>query len=674
MDFFQRQDQARRSSLLLVVFFALAVLGTVVAVNAIVYGVINLFGPSDIERIERYSHLRDVGRSYPEPLIVPGGDPRDNPGIYLFATLGTLLLISGGSAYKAMALSAGGPAVAEMVGGTLITPESSDPQHRKILNIVEEMAIASGVPVPQVYLLEGERGINAFAAGKRFEDAVIGVTEGAVEKLSRDELQGVVAHEFSHILNGDMRLNIRLMAWIHGILLLALIGYTLLRSSGRARVASSRDSGKGVVVVLVLAIGLLVVGYIGMFFARLIQAAVSRQREYLADASAVQFTRNPHGIAGALRKIGGSVLGSNVGNANALEVQHMFFGSAVSLSLTSLLATHPPLDKRIRAIDPTWDGSFVRPPEAPAYEQRAAARGDNLQTWLPGGEAAVGGLSGFSVANAGRAGRGRRVRMDAAGVASSAAQTRPAHVTYAGTLLTSLPEELKEASRNSFSARAMVCALLLADEQGVRDPQFRTLEGGDEPLLRETLRLEPVVRTLGTESRLPLIDLVIPTLRQLSPKQRQDYREVLRKMILADQRITTFEYVVYRVLGKTLQLTRPAPPAYHAIQPLADDATRVIASVSRHSADRREEAVAVGLQRLGVSPNAVILANPGDLKQFDLSLDRLAAAAPGVKRRFIDALAHAIAVDGQMSIEEAEMLRAIATVLEVPLPPFVDVF
>ena len=259
------------------------------------------------------------------------------------------------------------------MGGRLLHPQTTDLNERKILNVVEEMAIAAGTPVPPVYLLENEEGINAFAAGHAPNDAIIGVTRGCVQTLSRDELQGVIGHEFSHILNGDMRLNLRLMGVLFGILLIGLTGYILLRSTSgygyRVRV-NSRDDDRGRRNILpLIGLALYVIGYVGVFFANLIKAAVSRQREFLADASAVQFTRNPEGIAGALKKIG-RLAGSAMHEPRAAEASHMFFGNIGGVGqLFGLLATHPPLVERIRRLDPSFDGDFSKVRlDAPAAE------------------------------------------------------------------------------------------------------------------------------------------------------------------------------------------------------------------------------------------------------------------------------------------------------------------
>src|SRR5271166_182487 len=319
-DFFQQQASARRRTFRLVVYFVLAILVLV----ALVYGLLLVLG------------------------LYGAGEPVSwwQPELLLFVAAGVGIVVGGASAFKVAQLASGGQAVALMMGGAEVPGTTTDARQRRLLNVVEEMAIAAGVPVPPVYVLD-EQGINAFAAGYAPGDAVVAVSQGCLEYLTRDELQGVVAHEFSHVLNGDMRLNIRLIGLIFGIMVLSIIGQILMLTGGRRSSSSQRNDSRG--GQMMLGVGLFALGLVGAFFGRLIMAAVSRQREFLADASAVQFTRNPGGIGGALKKIGGLKQGSRIDNPRAAEAGHMFFASAFAgRGFFGLLATHPPLAARIR--------------------------------------------------------------------------------------------------------------------------------------------------------------------------------------------------------------------------------------------------------------------------------------------------------------------------------------
>ncbi|TVR49369.1 MAG: hypothetical protein EA402_00090, partial [Planctomycetota bacterium] len=254
MDFFSEQDLARKRSGRLVLLFLLAIVAIVIilyVVAMVVYSIVE----HDFAYMQWW-----------------------HPGIFALTAGLTVVVITLGSVGRIASLNAGGSAVAEMVGGRLISPDSSDAAERRVLNVVEEMALASGTPVPPVYMLD-EDGINAFAAGYRNENAVIGVTRGAVERLSRDELQGVIAHEFSHILHGDMRLNIRLMGLLYGILMISVIGSIMMRAlyfaGGRRRSSNSKNDGTAIILAIAAAgVAMYIIGYIGVFFGNLIKAAV----------------------------------------------------------------------------------------------------------------------------------------------------------------------------------------------------------------------------------------------------------------------------------------------------------------------------------------------------------------------------------------------------------------
>ncbi len=265
-------------------------------------------------------------------------------GISLF----TLLVMVCGCLFKIWKLRRGGKGLAAMLGARPIDPDTRHSDEKKLINVVEEMSIASGIPAPQLYVLDKEEAINAFVAGFRPSETVLVVTHGTLKKLDRDELQGVIAHEFSHIFNADMRLNLRLIAVLAGILALGKIGEFMLRGSSRR--SSSNRKGNSLVLV---ALALVVVGYLGLFFGRLIKAAISRQRELLADASAVQFTRNPAGLAGALIKIRNGN-GSHLDSVHAEDMSHMCFGETLGFRFRNLLATHPPLDERLGALGSDW--------------------------------------------------------------------------------------------------------------------------------------------------------------------------------------------------------------------------------------------------------------------------------------------------------------------------------
>lgn len=590
-----------------------------------------------------------------------------DPEVFAWVASVTLLLVAVGSLYKMAQLRQGGVAVATLLGGRPVIRNTRDLAERKLLNVVEEIAIASGTPVPPVYVLDGEGGINAFAAGFTVSDAVIGVTRGCVEKLSRDELQGVIAHEFSHILNGDMRLNIRLMGVLNGILVLALVGYIALRVFPYL-LRSSRGGGKGKggvagigLAIALFGILLMIIGYVGVFFGKLIKSAVSRQREYLADASAVQFTRQPSGLAGALKKIGGLTAGSRLRSAHAEEASHLFFSNGLRSAFFGLMATHPPLLERIKRIDPSFDGD---------YTEYAASAPDTS----PAAPASPAALSGFA-----RAGRATRFAVEPEEMVARVGMPRPEHLQYASQLIAALPKKLTGATEDPFGARAVVYCLLLNAAPEPRRIQLRRLEQhADDAVYEETLRLIPAAERIGPHSRLPLLDIAVPALRDLSRKHYEAFVENVRKLIAADQRVDLFEYMVSRIITRHLAPSfgraKPPPVRYYAINPLVDTCGELLSCLAYRGArdpSEAQSAFARGAARLGTKRRPVI--SPADsrgLKTLDKALGKLALASPAVKKRVLEACTACVSADGKITVEEAELLRAVADWLDCPVPPF----
>jgi Zn-dependent protease with chaperone function len=651
MDFFERQDQARRSTKWLILYFAAGV--------AMLIGSLYLAAALIFTGINSRHH-----RSYYDDQAVQSHSLWD-PQLFLGVSVATLAIIGLGSAFKTLELAQGGSAVASMLGGRPVSPATTDPDERKLLNVVEEMAIASGVPVPQVYVLPEEHGINAFAAGHSTSDAVVTVTEGSLRLLSRDELQGVIGHEFSHILNGDMRLNLRLMGIIFGIVCLAVIGRILLYT----RTSSSDRRDRNPLPLLGLA--LVIIGWAGVFFGRLIQAAVSRQRESLADASAVQFTRNPAGLAGALKKIGGLSYGSRIAAPHAEEASHMFFSNGMGESLFSLMETHPPLVDRIRALDPTFDGTFPEVEEAGealASPPRLAQRpppffGPGSRTQAP-----VAGLAGSPV-------------FAARSILANTGAPTPAHLTYAADLRGSIPTRLQVAARDPLGACTLVYALLLSDEEAARSKQLQELNGATSAsVAQETLRVYPEVQAIATRAKLPLVDLALPGLRHMSPGQFEQFRAAVQALIESDEEVDLFEYVLQKIVLRHLaphfvQARKPVVQFY-ALRPLAPDCAvllSALAYIGQSEPDKVAFAFQQGAQSLSYAAQAELPLMPEaecDLSQVDAALNRLAQAVPQIKKNVLNACAQTVAADGLIQELEAELLRAIADALDCPLPPF----
>ncbi len=655
MDFFDREERARRNTRLLVVYF---VAGVTMLIAVIYLAVLLLFNGAT-----RVHERHDYG--YGEEPKISLWDPKIFSGVAIC----TLAVIGLGSAFKTMELSRGGSAVASMLGGRPVSPNTTDPNERKLLNVVEEMAIASGVPAPQVYILPDERAINAFAAGHTTSDAVVAVTEGSVKLLTRDELQGVIGHEFSHILNGDMRLNLRLIGIVFGIVCLAVVGRILLQT----RVRSGRDRNPLPLLGLVL----LAVGWIGVLFGRLIQAAVSRQREFLADASSVQFTRNPAGLSGALQKIGAYSFGSRLEAAQAEQVSHMFFGNGISEPLFGLMATHPPVANRIRAIDSAWDGKFppLREEQFEVVQQAAIADLEHARATPP----LLNTILGTTILSAGgitKPGVKPEFALPNLGTPTTA------HLQYAADLRDSIPAAIQTAVRDPLGASSLIYALLLSADETVRRKQLDELAAATAAAIcQETLRILPEVQAVATKAKLPLVNLALPGLRHLSPTQYQQFRTAIEKLIESDSEVDLFEYVLQKIVLRHLDPqfndARKSVIQYYALKPLIPDCAvllSALAYVGQEEPGKIDLAFQRGAQSLSHAaqvPLNLLPAGQCDLQQVDAALNRLVQAAPQIKKNVLNACAQAVAADGVILETEAELLRAIADTLDCPLPPFI---
>jgi len=580
--------------------------------------------------------------------------------------VGMGILIGGGTLFRTAQLRKGGAAVAELLGGRRVDPMTQDHGERVLLNVVEEMSIASGLPVPAVFVMDREGGINAFAAGHTSQDAAVAVTRGMLENLSRDELQGVVAHEFSHILNGDMRLNVRLMGLLFGILLLTVVGRGILRGTmggGRMRSSGSRKGGGGQIALLGLA--LVILGYLGVLVGRLIQAAVSRQREFLADAAAVEFTRNPSGLAGALRRIGAAADGSRLQSHHAQEASHLFFASGLKSGLSGLTATHPPLPERIQRIDPRWDGSFEVPPARVPGRGREERTVGTVSGGRPSGGALLGPealLPGVFLASAGSPG--------------------PEHLAHARQLLTDVPEGIREEIRTAEGALAVVLALLLGDDPEVRERQWARIGDALGPQAAGRVAgLHPRLAGVGPESRLPLLELSLPALRGLPRERGNALGSTIGALIRADGEILPFEFAVFHLVRRNLPMGKgdALPSSRLGATPLSrlrGEAEILLSAVARSGSGGDAEMEAAFRTGAALLPGEVgswrlLPAEGVSLDRVDEALSRLEGGAPAVRKQVLEAAAAVVLADARVELHEAEMLRALAEALEVPIPPLV---
>jgi Zn-dependent protease with chaperone function len=646
MNFFDHQRAAKGTTLKLVFLFAAAVVALVAGVDA----------------------AAALAMGY------KGADASSILAVVIVVTVITLLIIAGGMLFKTIALRQGGAAVAASVGAVPVDPTTTDPQLRRFVNIVEEMSLASGVPTPRLFVMPREPGINAFAAGFTAADAAIAVTGGALAQLNRDELQGVIGHEFSHILNGDMRLNIRLIALLAGILLIGMIGLRILQFGGRG------SDSKGAAPIVVVAFAMMVLGFIGVFFANLIKAAVSRQREWLADASAVQFTRQTDGLEGALKKIGGIPTGSRLRDSRgAAEVSHMLFGEGVKKSFTSLFATHPQLTDRIKALNPNFD-----PREIADLRQRYAQQApDGLAEDFAAGFAPAGSALGRQ-APAPRpavAAPGRHA-MSPERVVARVGTFTPADLKYGAALHARLPDDVRQLATQPTTAPIAVIALLLAPPgDPLQARQLATVAQRLGPAqAREAAALADRMARLPQDLRLPFVALALPQMGAHSRANQDALVAVLNELAVADATVTKFEYCVTRLVWSYLldaadpsRRSRIGSGSLRDVRPVVTTLLATLAVASGGDPDTSAAAFHGALQRL--YGDAGTPDNPRRVswqQTLDSGWAALDALEPKAKQALVEAMVESVVHDGTVTAAEAEMLRAACGLMHVTLPALLD--
>ncbi|MEM1088814.1 MAG: M48 family metallopeptidase [Pseudomonadota bacterium] len=638
MNFFDQQDKARKKTRGLIGIFLLAVVCIVLAVDLVV-----LVVAASVTSAER-----DMAMPTWEWL-------KQNPMLLVWSSLFVLVSIGGATLFKMALLRGGGGVVARSMGGTLVSPDATGPKRRQLCNVVEEIALASGVPVPEVYVLEGESGINAFAAGYAPGDAAVAVSRGCLETLTRSELQGVIAHEFSHIFNGDMRMNIRLMGILFGILVIGLAGRQILRVTYHG---GSKKDGAPLVFV---GGSLMIIGFVGLFFGRLIQAAVSRQREYLADASAVQFTRDPSGISGALKKIMAVSQHGRIEAVDPEEVGHMLFADGVG---RRVFATHPPLEERIKAIDSRFDPKEIRDLAA-----RIALEPPPMDAG-PAPASAAGAAMGFAAAGS------AAIAADSEELLSEVGNPSWDHVAYAELLIDAIPEDLLDKARSVQHAVDVVLALLLDRDAAMRQHQLSIIESGMGPNHRQ--RVEDnlsATDALPALHRLPLVELAFPAVKRRPRQAIRTYLEVIGQLIRADGDISVFEYALSKVISQYLEESiRPdtVDNGHASLKQCKKEASAllaVLASVGHDDENACRQAFASGMNHLFPMDPASYRAPANWVATLDDALAKVDELRPMFKQALIEASISTLAHDGQVTLEEVELLRAICAALHCPMPP-----
>jgi Zn-dependent protease with chaperone function len=707
MNFFEQQDLAHRNTKRLVFLLCLAVI-SLIAITTLLFSAAFYYMALNTQTIMSNTGLwQGISQTMSWKM---------------FAGISAVVcaVIMAGSLYKLIQLSSGGRVVAEALGGRPLNVVNANADEKKILNVVEEMAIASGTPVPPVYLIEDE-AINAFAAGHTPQDAVIGVTRGCIRLLTRDELQGVIAHEFSHIFHGDMRLNLRLVALLNGILLLGLIGEFLLRSAGHRRTFGGSNFGsnnfstsknKSPAAIMGLGLGLVVIGYTGTFFGKLIKAAVSRQREFLADASAVKFTRNPDGIGGALKKLGGYVGGSQMDVAHASEFSHLFFGEGTGASsLFNALATHPPLEERIKRIDPHWDGQFKQIDIYQESENSHVAANASLESTyieegrLSEGTQAAGKLDDaqvfalsdapapsdaqqefgvqqeFSAQQTLNPQREFDAPQNATEFAVCVDQAFQAighpnqnHLAYAQQTLNSISSQLHDAAHNPWEAQALMLGLLLNKETETQAVQWQLLQQVFSAAQMHSLKPWALQASLlAPRLRLALLDISLPALKHLSAPQYQLFKAAMKGVIRANDHTDLIEWSFFRIITHNLE-PQKIPNRFVDLTHLKNEACTLLSIVAYAGATSVENAQAAfnsGKTILGFDDATLMNESDYSLIDLDLAITRLNCLKPLQKPKLLKAMSQCVLADQNITVLEAELFRAIADTLDCPVPPLI---
>jgi len=670
MDFFERQEQARASSRKFVLLFLIAlpcIITAVYVMSVLVYFVgwafiafwASVFAESQIGGAGGVDYFISLWQ----------------PALLLAVASITILVIVTGSFLKVRQLAPGGRVVATLLGGKPLDPGTKDLNELRLLHVVEEMAVASGTPMPEIYILRREFGLNAFVAGHCLSDMAVTVTEGGVRYLTRDELQGVVAHEYSHILNGDMRLSTRLMGWVHGLFCITLLSYWVMSKTYRERdrdLGDLPESRGGVAIftdLFVLAIGFVVafIGWNGAFFGRIIKGAVSRQREFLADAAAVEFTRYPEGLANALKRAKTWPEGTVIHSEHAEEASHIYFCNGLDEERIWLTASHPPLGERINRVEVMMGRSFVPEPARIAEIERSGPvslpripigkrEAEHPKPTLP------------------------KVLIVPQQIVPNVGTVTGDHLNYAAKLIEELPELIRQAVRQPAGATALIYCLLLGADQNVRGEQLRYLREQMDKETREQLEiLLPVAGALDERTKIPMVELTFPALRRLSPAEYESLSKHVQHLAGADRQLDLFEFALQKMLRRHLEPNfKPVPKVetrYHSLAGLAFACSTVLSALSHTGQDTAEEARAAfdrGVKSLGAATVDFRFMAITDctLNALEIALDNIAEAVPRLKKRFLQACVETVVADERVQAREGELLRAIGDSLDCPIPPF----
>lgn len=628
MNFFEAQAEAKASTTRLLFTFSI---GLILFASSISYLVVFIEG-----------YLRTGSFT---PVVV-------DTVIFSEAFIAVILIVLIASLFQFYLLKDGGKAVALSLGGKLISPLTQNKQEIMLLNVVEEMALASGISPPPVYLL-CDQGINAFAAGFTYEDAVIGITQGALDTLDRQELQGVIAHEFSHIFHGDMRLNLHLSGLIYGIVFIGGIGRFIFDAldSPSIRHSASRSSndkkGGNIIVALYLfALGLTIIGWLGTMISEIIKAMISRQREYLADASAVQYTRYPDGIAGALKKIGASAYGSSVSSSAGGDFSHLFFSDGTSNFWDHWFSTHPKLEDRIRRIDPRWDGKFTT--DKPSQKHYTQSKQTTFN--VPHQPKAASPVMPIMFNTLSRLPN----------------PSGSSHSDSTGSETIPIPPEVQSMSADALGAQWVVYALLLGSQRNELNRQKELLGNAWE----KTQKAYQAFEHLPRSAHLNLLLLAVPSLKMMSEPQYVLFRKTLHALIDADHHTSIWEWALRSIVITPLDYEygfTKIPMSIHQSSKAVKHSLNVIvfflASTQYSDASKIDTILINAAERFGVETFSTI--ETLTIDQLDQAVRQVAQSDLEIRKKVLLEASSIVQSDGKMHEDDAEILEALKTLLHL---------
>ncbi len=658
MNFFEHQEKAKKKTFWLILYFIVAIIGIIFFIDLVFVGALIYAQPELYLQGGANYNINDGLAGVKQHAVL-------ELAMMVGATISPIiiLIIFIGTIWKMSSLRGGGIAVAEMVGAKEISPDTTDFLEKRFINIVEEMSIASGVHVPKLYVMEDE-AINAFVAGIKPDDTVMVVTKGALNQLSRDELQSVVGHEFSHIFNSDMQISLKLMGILGGLLLIGQAGYFLLRILGRTRSSGSKKgSGQILIVILIIGLGLFIVGYIGLFFGRLIKSAVSRQRELLADASSVQFTRNPQGLVFALRRILKSEKGTYLDSKNVEDISHLCFCTPRWIMFSNLLATHPPLEKRIELLDP--QGQYKNLPlkdlrQDKKEDEKPTKRANIEPLGIIGGAAVLAGTMVIHPQD----------------VAQSIGNPTPDNVLIAQALLAKIPPSLVVVAHDTEKVALVFYALILSyNVDKMNGIQAELSKKMDADNIKQVISLASLIDGSPKNIQLPLLDISLPAFKRKTESQRKEIFENCKAISnIGDKNLFQFTLLVLIEKATIDKLPRQERSKYNDFKDLIPEVSQLISVILKVGA-KNIETENQDFTKLMKNFTSDQITRPdineNEANKLQAVLTKLGLLSPLCKQKLIKVLLECISQDNVVNLSEAELIRAIAASLDCPIPPIV---